>query len=414
MLLLLIIIAIVNWSTATIYNTCSNTTLKTAGLNAYGELGIEQGDYVLSPIAINAPALTNKFIVQVSAGGYHTLIRTYDNLLFAFGANSNASPLSGAILGGGSSTITSSITQVVNTGALLGITITDIACGMYHNLVLGSNGQIFSWGYNGRGELGVGDTSTRNTPTLISSITSKNISQISAGNQFSLALSSDNIIYAFGANNYGQLGVGDYTDKSTPTIVSITNISNRTITGISASKMGGHAMILTSDGNIFGMGLNSYMNLGDKTTLNRNIPVIATMCDLFGYAGTPVFIRACDIYSLVYTTSGTVYGFGEYMDGNMGTGSALSMGTSTLYACPYPADMSGSLAVNQIADVQCNMQTIYLSSQGILYNSGPNLASAYSSSRRGGLGTGSPNTEFSPALVDTSGILKVCSFLFGS
>ena len=78
------------------------------------------------------------------------------------------------------------------------------------------SGYLYTFGYNDSGQLGLGDTTNRNTPTKVGTDTWK---AVAGGNYHSLAIDSDGYLYTFGWNYYGQLGLGDTTDRNTPTKV---------------------------------------------------------------------------------------------------------------------------------------------------------------------------------------------------
>ena len=85
-------------------------------------------------------------------------------------------------------------------------------------MVLSDNGQVYAFGSNENGQLGLSDNNDKNEPKLISSINS--ISQIATGNQYSLVLSINGQIYSFGSNSWRQLGLGDdHDNKNKPTEV---------------------------------------------------------------------------------------------------------------------------------------------------------------------------------------------------
>ena len=116
-----------------------------------------------------------------------------------------------------------------------GKTISQISVGGNHSLALDSEGQIYAWGSNDYGQLGNGDTTDSNTPVKVDTsgvLDGKTISQISAGNYHSLALDSEGQIYAWGGNYVGQLGNGDTTDSNTPVQTNFSNMLDRSITSI--------------------------------------------------------------------------------------------------------------------------------------------------------------------------------------
>ena len=116
-----------------------------------------------------------------------------------------------------------------------GKTISQISVGGNHSLALDSEGQIYAWGSNDYGQLGNGDTTSSNTPVKVDTsgvLAGKTISQISAGSNYSLALDSEGQIYAWGDNYNGLLGNGDTTSSNTPVQTNFSNMLDRSITSI--------------------------------------------------------------------------------------------------------------------------------------------------------------------------------------
>ena len=116
-----------------------------------------------------------------------------------------------------------------------GKTISQISAGSVHSLALDSEGQIYAWGANYNGQLGNGDTTSSNTPVKVDTsgvLAGKTISQISAGGVHSLALDSEGQIYAWGYNDYGQLGNGDTITSNTPVQTNFSTMLDRSITSI--------------------------------------------------------------------------------------------------------------------------------------------------------------------------------------
>jgi alpha-tubulin suppressor-like RCC1 family protein len=84
-------------------------------------------------------------------------------------------------------------------------------------LALTTDGKLYSWGTNASGQLGLGDTVTRSTPTLITTLT--DIVDYKIGNGISYAVTKNGDVYSWGSNLAGELGTGDTTPRSTPTLV---------------------------------------------------------------------------------------------------------------------------------------------------------------------------------------------------
>ena len=92
-------------------------------------------------------------------------------------------------------------------------TWTVIAGGGYFSLAINSDGYLYSFGINTSGQLGLGDTSQRNSPVKVGTDT---WTVIATGQYHSLAINSDGYLYSFGRNNYGQLGLGDTSQRNSP------------------------------------------------------------------------------------------------------------------------------------------------------------------------------------------------------
>jgi alpha-tubulin suppressor-like RCC1 family protein len=100
--------------------------------------------------------------------------------------------------------------------------VISVTTGMDHSLLLTTRHEVFSWGSNTNGELGIGDRINRyNEAVQVTLPTSKRIVQVGCGSGTSVALTEDGIVYTWGYNYYGQLGVGAGGDQLFPAQVRI-------------------------------------------------------------------------------------------------------------------------------------------------------------------------------------------------
>ena len=97
--------------------------------------------------------------------------------------------------------------------------IVDISCGYDHTLALSESGKLYAWGYNNYGQLGLGDVIDIFEPMTIEMPGNIFIKQISCGRAHSLLLSTDGHIYSFGLNSHGQLGDGSTSKKMSPILI---------------------------------------------------------------------------------------------------------------------------------------------------------------------------------------------------
>jgi len=93
--------------------------------------------------------------------------------------------------------------------ALSGSRIIFAAAGEFHAAALSSNGQLYTWGLNTYGQLGHSDRVNRHAPELVAVFANANvnISWVSCGRSHTIAVSDFGEVYAWGSNEYGQLGL---------------------------------------------------------------------------------------------------------------------------------------------------------------------------------------------------------------
>ena len=146
------------------------------------------GMFTYIPQAAQAASEETPSIVQIAAGGLHSLALMANGDLYAWGNNEFGQ------LGDGTN-------KTKKTPVFIGTGFTEIAAGHLHSLALKGN-SLYAWGYNGFGQLGDGTNDNKNTPVLIR----KGITQIAAGGTNSLALNNESLVYTWGDNSYGQQG----------------------------------------------------------------------------------------------------------------------------------------------------------------------------------------------------------------
>jgi alpha-tubulin suppressor-like RCC1 family protein len=145
---------------------------------------------------------------SVSAGGLHSLGIRGNDLMYGWGFNGNGQLGVGNVI---------SSNLPVKVGIWQWNYWRSVDAGYFHTLGIDENSRLWAWGLNVTGELGLGDTEDRNTPTRVGS--RNDWLMVSAGNQHSLGIRADGSLWAWGMNTWGQLGLGDNEDRSTPTQV---------------------------------------------------------------------------------------------------------------------------------------------------------------------------------------------------
>jgi alpha-tubulin suppressor-like RCC1 family protein len=97
-------------------------------------------------------------------------------------------------------------------------TIVSIETGINSAYALTNQGRLLVWGANNKGQLGNGNTSNLTSPEIVDlALQNIVISQIKAGNHFVIAVAQNGELYSWGDNSKGQLGLGDYDQRNVPT-----------------------------------------------------------------------------------------------------------------------------------------------------------------------------------------------------
>jgi alpha-tubulin suppressor-like RCC1 family protein len=189
-----------------------------------------------------------------------------------------------------------------------------VGSGSNHTLAIRDDGTLWAWGLNNRGQFGTGATSTTPTGTPVQVGSARDWVAVTAGLEFSLALKSNGTLYAWGANDQGQLGLGHNTQVTTPQPLPQKDNSK----WVAVSANGLHALGLTATGLVFSWGYNGYGQLGNGSTLNQNNPGQACIprsseCYIRYHA-----ISTGSTHSLGVTIDKKVYAWGNNSLGQLG------------------------------------------------------------------------------------------------
>jgi alpha-tubulin suppressor-like RCC1 family protein len=243
------------------------------GRNAYGELGVGNTSNVLVPTKVTALNGVNIVDVQFSKGYYnigrnHALFLADDGSLYACGYN-----VSGQL--GIGNTTNQSTPQLLSKSDWSKI----YAMGEDGGFSAGidTSGDLYMWGWNGRGQLGIGSTTNQSTPQLVNAFGGVTVSKFSGAHGYStifnnygssMCLLSTGAVYTWGHNAEGNLGTGDTTQYNTPQHISGLGTDNQDI--LMAHSAYGVSYVIKDDQSVVASGYNAYGQLGDGTTTQRN------------------------------------------------------------------------------------------------------------------------------------------------
>ena len=182
-------------------------TLWAWGFNFYAQLGQLGGDNILVP----TQAGTDNDWIKATAGGSHTLALKSDGSLWGCGADA-----SGQVGDGTTSDAVESFIEIVP-----GTDFTDVSAGFEYSLAVRSDGTLWSWGFNGSGQLGTGDFVQQSFPVQVG--TDNNWMTARAGSTHAFAIKQDQTLYGWGFNAYGEVGNGTTDSPTSPVQIGTDN-----------------------------------------------------------------------------------------------------------------------------------------------------------------------------------------------
>ena len=237
-----------------------NGRLWSWGYNGYGQLGLGHINSVNGAVEITKPSGMG-VVLSVAASGYASYALDAAGKVWSWGYNGDSG------LGDGTNTNRNAPVAVdTSTGVPA---IQSIVAGESHAMAAAVDGSIWTWGYNGYGQLGRGDTTGSNQPVKIT--TGLNLAKtLGAGLNHSLAVSPSGSVWAWGSNDKGQLGINSTSPTYSPAQTTPVSGGSDMLQVVGGSN---HSLALRRDGSIWSWGNNydGQLGLGDNT--QRVVPI---------------------------------------------------------------------------------------------------------------------------------------------
>jgi alpha-tubulin suppressor-like RCC1 family protein len=298
------------------------------GANTYGQLGVAtDAEWQNTPVRI-----LDAGVATAAAGHHHTMILKTDGTLWACGQNDYGQ------LGDGTKNEPVAPVEVMS-----GVAAVSAAIG--HTLILKEDGTLWACGWNQYYQLGDGTDVNKVTSIQVTGIPGT-IVTIETGGWSSYAVTSDGKLYAWGMNHVGQLGLGDTTNRSAPTLV---------MTGVEAVSSGqAYAMIKKTDGSLWLCGENNEgqqciaLSTAASTTPHK---VMDSGVASFSAGGW---------HPCVIATDGTVRTWGFGLHGQMGNGTIVEHN-------PDIVTVATLLGFEEATIVGGGYHTAVISAEGLLW-----------------------------------------------
>lgn len=304
-------------------------TVWTWGDNDCGQLGngsegdCDSGtasvDFENSSVRVFNDYSGNRFenVTAVSAGGKHVAALKNDGTIWTWGYNFLGQ------LGDGTKLDKSVPVQVRDQFGNI-TAVTAISAGAAHTLALKSDATVWAWGHNEYGQIGDNTLFDKDVATQVVGNGFPNLTgimDVSAGAFHSVALANNSTVWAWGDNSGGQAGLGFANITPITSPVHVQNAGDTgDLTGIKSIVAGDFfTLALANDGTLYAWGKNDLGQLGNNSTTDSSLPFAVT-----GIAGSIEAIFAGDEHALVMTTDGTVWAWGRNSDSQLGAVSSDS------------------------------------------------------------------------------------------
>lgn len=280
------------------------------GWGDFGRLGLGHSTDVFLPQPVRS--LSNRGIRQIACGDCHCIAITAEGELFSWGRNQNGQ------LGIGTTEDALVPTEIT---ALKGTPMAMVAAGAEHTAAVSQDGGLYGWGWGRYGNLGLGDRADRHVPEKVTSVEGEKMAKVACGWRHTITVNEAGKLFTFGWSKYGQLGHGDNRDHLTPSPVA--SMAEKTILQVSGGWR--HSVALDSEGTVFAWGWNKFGQVGNGTNEDQNAPQRVTTIS------EKVTQVSCGWRHTVCLTEGSnVYAWGRATSGQLGVGDTEDRNTPTL------------------------------------------------------------------------------------
>jgi len=273
------------------------------GSGGNGKLGTNNAENIITPVTTFAGGNNWK---QVSCGEASAAIKT-DGTLWTWGYNGD-----GNLGTGDGSNRSTPVTTILG-----GTNWKQVSFTYVNSAAIKTDGTLWVWGQGVFGVVGVNDTTQRNTP-VTTLLGGTNWKQVSVGYFNIAAIKTDGSLWTWGRNSVGQLGVNDTTQRNTP----VTTFVGGNDWKFVAEGGDGHVAAIKTDGSLWVWGTNSSVQLGTNDTTQRNTPVTT-----FAGGNNWKQVSCGSLHTSAIKTDGSLWVWGSGGNGRLGTNDTTNRST---------------------------------------------------------------------------------------
>jgi alpha-tubulin suppressor-like RCC1 family protein len=275
-----------------------------AGGNANGQLGDGTHDAHRAPILVSA---LGSNVTQVAAGTGFGVALLADGTVWTWGRNDVGQLADGTVA---DSPIPRQVPNLPG--------ITQISAGGQHVMALAADGTVWSWGGNLSGQVGVGYRVAVTSPVAVAGLSDFPVTQVSAGDAYSLAVGPNGNVVAWGDNYVGELGSGG-ANVSADYPVRVRDLSG--VIQVAAGKQ--HALALRNDGSVWTWGAIGHL-----------VYAVPQRVSELPQGVTQVAAGGGDSFAVTSDMQGvSVWAWGSNRDGRLGDNTPPSIGRRPSTSC---------------------------------------------------------------------------------
>lgn len=280
-----------------------NGDVFTCGYNDSGQCAIGTTERV--PTLRYSPGLSSVRTVKIFSGNG-------SEHLAALSANGNVYTVGFNMRGQLGLDSATSVTEATLVDKLAGKRVVDVACSYFHTAIVLDNGDLYTCGCNDYGQLGLGDHSGQLVPRPVESLFRRPVLAVACGQHYTVASLRDGGVVAFGKNDHGQLGLNRVSEPVLQPTRLPPPLDRAIVPQLSCGYH--HTAVVMESGAVYTFGRNDYGQLGLGHKQHTPRPTLVE-----SLSRTRITQVACGCYhTLALSDDGRVFPFGRNNHGQLG------------------------------------------------------------------------------------------------